>query len=126
VGEARTVSGLLDRFYASPSRRTWAERAGVVFDLAGAGDPVSLGIVGATAGELEQAVGRVCRRLGIRGPVVMAGGLVRHQPLLQQLVRERLSEHGITDVRVLDGDPVLGAVRLAEQLLEDPARSVTA
>jgi N-acetylglucosamine kinase-like BadF-type ATPase len=95
----------------------------LVFELAEVGDPAAARIVAATAAELVQAVERVCRRLAIGGPVVMAGGLVRHQPLLQEEVRAGLRRHGITDVRVLDGDPVFGAVRLAEELLEDGLRA---
>jgi N-acetylglucosamine kinase-like BadF-type ATPase len=123
AGGTPSVTGLLDRFYATPSRRSWAARSGLVFELAAAGDPAAARIIAATAAELVQAVERVCRRLGIRGPVVMAGGLVRHQPLLQDEVRAGLRRHGITDVQVLADDPVLGAVRLAEQLLPDGLRA---
>ena len=46
-----------------------------------------------------------------------AGGQAVHQPLLQERVRQRLAARAITDVRVLDEDPVHGAVRLARALL---------
>jgi len=55
--------------------------------------------------------------MGLKGPVVMAGGLMANQPMLQAQVRALLAERGITDVRLLEGEPVAGAVRLAEELL---------
>jgi len=111
---------LLDHFYAKPERRYWAGRARVVFELAGAGDEASADIVAAAAAALADLAAAVCTRLDLRGPVVLAGGLAVHQPALQEGVRARLAERGISDVRVLDCDPALGAVRLARHLPEDP------
>ena len=48
-------------------------------------------------------------RLGIEGPVVLAGGLLLNQPRLEAAVRRRL---GPEPVRLLES-PVAGAVRLA-------------
>ena len=109
--------GLLDHFYANPERRYWASRGRVVFELAADHDPASSAIVSAAADALAYKAARVGERLGMRGPVVLAGGQAVHQPLLQQRVRERLAARGITDVRVLDEDPVHGAVRLARAVL---------
>ncbi|MDQ6773908.1 MAG: ATPase [Candidatus Dormibacteraeota bacterium] len=109
---------LLDFFYADSNRRSWADRARVVFNLADEGDAASETIVAAAAaalGELALAVGE---RLALPGPVVMAGGLIVNQPRLQSGVRARLAERGLTDARLLEGEPVVGAVRLAERLLE--------
>jgi N-acetylglucosamine kinase-like BadF-type ATPase len=110
---------LLDHFYAVPGRRYWAARAGLVFELGD--DPACAGIAAEAAGALAGLVGTVAGRLGRAGPVVMAGGLVVHQPLLQKLVRERMAAAGIMDVRVLEDPPVVGAARLAERLLGVPA-----
>lgn len=107
---------LLDLFYAAPERRTWAARAGAVVALAEAGDADAVGLVDDTAAELVQAVTRVGRRLGLTGPVVLAGGLVVHQPLLQATVADQLATAGLSDVRVLDTAPVHGAVALAAAL----------
>jgi N-acetylglucosamine kinase-like BadF-type ATPase len=110
---------LLDHFYSAPERRYWAERARVVFELPD--DRDCMRISAEAAGALAHLVATVARRLGVAGPVVMAGGLVVHQPRLQGLVRQALAERGIVDVRVLEDPPVVGAARLAERLLAAPA-----
>jgi hypothetical protein len=43
----------------------------------------------------------------------LGGGLIVHQPVLQQKVRDALAVTGILDVRPLTREPVHGAVRLA-------------
>jgi N-acetylglucosamine kinase-like BadF-type ATPase len=113
---------LLDRFYAEPERRYWARQAGLVFTLAAAGDPASVRIVETAAEALVALIRTVGGRIGSRGPVVLAGGLAVHQPALQAAVRSGLAVHGCADVRVLDRDPVHGAVALARSLLQ-PAHS---
>lgn len=111
---------LLDLFYAAPARRLWASRAPLVFTLAEARDPAAAAVVEGAGAELVEAAARVARRLHLAGPVVFAGGLARHQPLLQATVRAGLARHGIDDVRILDTDPVVGAVRLAEAVTVSP------
>ena len=112
-----STSELLDLFYKTPSRREWAAKASLVFALAEASDPVCLDIVHGAATELVRAVTRVCRKLGLAGPVVLAGGVAVHQPLLQTAVTAGLHSAGIDNVRVLYRDPVHGAVELARALL---------
>lgn len=110
--------GLLqDAFYARPERRYWAQQAGLVFALAADGDPASIRIVETAGAALITLVRTVGDRIGSRGPVVLAGGLAVHQPALQAGVRSELAVHGYNDVRVLDRDPVHGAVVLARSLL---------
>ena len=111
------VEQLLDHFYANPERRYWASRARIVFDLAADDDPASTAIVATAADALVSLITRVGHRLGSSGPVVLAGGLFVHQPALQQAVRDRLGQQGMSDVRVLDREPVEGAVNLAQALL---------
>jgi glucosamine kinase len=110
---------LLDHFYGQPERRYWAGRARVVFELAGSGDPESMQIVDAAATALADLALAVAARLDSSGPVVLAGGLAVHQPALQTLVRRKLAEHEVGDVRVLAVDPVRGAVELAQRMLLD-------
>lgn len=111
------AAALLDAFYADPDRRLWATRAGLVFDLAEQGDGPSGRLVAEAADALADLAAMVAERLGLSGPVVLAGGLLMHQPLLEAQVRHRLAARSLTDVRLLSAEPVAGAVRLAEQLV---------
>jgi glucosamine kinase len=104
---------LIDHVYDTQDRRYWAERAGTVVELAGTGDAAAGAILAAAADALTALAARVLDRLGSPGPVVLGGGLVVHQPLLQQAVRDRLSH---VEVRVLTEAPVAGALRLATTL----------
>jgi glucosamine kinase len=106
---------LQERFYANPERRYWARQAGVVFELAAAGDPAGQRIVDEAAQSLRSLVGTVAGVLRSAGPLVCAGGLITHQPELLARLRRDLAADGVTDVRLLDRDPVHGAVRLARQ-----------
>ncbi len=114
------VDQILDAFYADPDRRHWANRAAVVFELAEQGDAPSEQLVNEAADALAELAVAVAGRLGLPGPVVLAGGLVTHQPRLQARVRTRLAQQRISDVRLLHEEPVAGAVRLAEELLGSP------
>jgi glucosamine kinase len=108
---------LLDHFYALPERRYWAERSRVVFELAEDSDPAASTVVADAADALAALVTTVAARLGgTPGPVVLAGGVLVHQPLARQLLADRLRPAGITQLRLLEADPALGAVRLAEAL----------
>ncbi|HEY5784224.1 MAG TPA: BadF/BadG/BcrA/BcrD ATPase family protein [Microlunatus sp.] len=105
---------LLDHFYAVGERRYWAERSRAVFELAEADDPAAYGIVVEAADALATLVELVSLRLAIAGPVILAGGVLVHQPLIRRLLADRLAAIGVTDLRLLDAAPALGAVRLAE------------
>ena len=89
----------------------WAPLAASVFAAApvdaGAADVVER--AGAWLAELVAVVGR---RLGMEGTVILAGGLLLNQPLLEAAVRSRLSRPALR----LDEPPVAGAVRLAEAM----------
>ena len=107
---------LQERFYANPERRYWARQAGVVFTCAAAGDPAAQAVVDEAATALATLVRTVARVLGSTGPLVCAGGLITHQPSLLARLRSDLAADGVTDVRLLDREPVHGAVRLAYSL----------
>ena len=115
------ISDLLDHFYGHPERRYWAGRARVVFELASDREPVSSAIVAGAADTLAYLATSVALRLGITGPVVLAGGQAVHQPLLQAAIRDRLAAREMIDVRVLDRDPVHGAVQLALKMRDAAA-----
>ena len=93
----------------------WAALAGVVFRAA-PDDPGAQAIIERGADCLADLAIRVSERLGEPAPVVLAGGLLLHQPLLERAVRARLSAHGLTAIR-LEDEPVSGAVQLASCLL---------
>ncbi|MCM6774161.1 ATPase [Nocardia sp. CDC159] len=120
----RSTEQLLDHFYNHTDRRYWARRARIVFEQAALGDPVASAIVDDTVGHLAELVLTVTHRLSYTGPVIVAGGLAVHQPRLQQQLRHTLTEHGLTDLRVLDTDPVRGALRLAQRIAERGAAAV--
>ena len=111
---------LLDHFYAQPERRYWAERSRVVFELAEAADPAACAILTDAGTALASLVESVSLRLALSGPVILAGGVLVHQPLLRRLLADRLATIGITDLRLLDADPALGAVRLAGDAVLSP------
>jgi N-acetylglucosamine kinase-like BadF-type ATPase len=108
---------LFDLFYARPERAFWAGYAGVVARLAGS-DPVATEILGRAADALANLATTVGARLDSPGPVVLGGGFAVHEPALRAAVAKRLAAAGIADVRVIPRDPVAGAVRLAQRLLE--------
>ncbi len=92
----------------------WASLAPVVFEAA-ASDPGAADIVTRAAAALSDLALAVHERLGRPGPIVLAGGLLLNQPMLESAVQSRLQGHA-TQVTRLEEPPVSGAVRLAEQL----------
>ncbi|WP_281690650.1 N-acetylglucosamine kinase [Pseudonocardia thermophila] len=104
---------LVDHVYQVPDKRYWARRAGVVAALAERGDPAARQIMESAAQALAALARQVLDRLGIAGPVVVAGGFATHHPALLDAVRAHLPG---TAVELLPVAPVHGAVRLAERL----------
>lgn len=87
----------------------WAAFAGSVFDAAG--DPGAVRIIDTAAQSLAQLAGRAGAKVGVKRPVVLAGGLLTNQPDLLTRVQAQ-----IEDSVVLREEPVAGAVRLAQTL----------
>ena len=97
-------------------RRYWAERARLVVDAAAAGHAASQELVDQAGRDLAALAEQTVRQLGIAGPVILGSGLGMNVPRLQESFRAALAAAGITDVRVLDQDPVFGVLQLvAEQ-----------
>jgi glucosamine kinase len=105
VDDAVAMTG---RLHAFREPRRWAAIAPAVFDAAPA-DEGAAALVARAAGSLSDLVDRVRKGLAIKGPIVLAGGLILNHPAMERAVRRRL---GRTVVR-LDEPPVAGAVRLA-------------
>nr|WP_307460615.1 BadF/BadG/BcrA/BcrD ATPase family protein [Pseudarthrobacter oxydans] len=97
-------------------RRYWAERARLVVDAAAAGHTASQALVDQAGRDLAALALQTVRKLGIDGPVILGSGLGMNVPRLQESFRAALAAEGITDVRVLEQDPVFGVLQLvAEQ-----------
>ncbi len=110
AGDARDVAQLVARLHAMHEPGQWAELASVVFATA-ARDAGSREIIHRAAAELARLVTPL--QTLVDGPVVLAGGLILHQPRLEEEVRKLVPMRCVR----LDQPPVEGAVRLAEELL---------
>lgn len=104
---------LLDHFYAHSERRYWATMARLVFDLAATGDEAAQVITRQTAIDLAALIEGVCLRLGPGLPVVLGGGLLANQPGLVADIIEHTRTTGVSDIAVLQREPVFGALALA-------------
>lgn len=110
--------GKLIALFHSPDtgRRYWAQQARIVVEAAAAGDGVSRAMVAQAGQDLADLAEQAVRQLGLDGPVILGSGLGMNVPLLQEAFKAKLAERGITDVRILQQDPVFGVPRLvAEQ-----------
>jgi N-acetylglucosamine kinase-like BadF-type ATPase len=103
---------LVHRFHENREPAQWARLAPLVFDGADR-DPAAQRIVEQAAAVLGGLVETVRRRLGAELPVVLAGGLL----LSMDRLREDVSRLVPGEVTVLREPPVLGAVRLAAELM---------
>ncbi|HET7419777.1 MAG TPA: BadF/BadG/BcrA/BcrD ATPase family protein [Candidatus Dormibacteraeota bacterium] len=104
---------LTSALHAMREPMQWAALAAVVFETAES-DAGSREIIRRAAAALAALVRDVQSDVGARGPVVLAGGLLLHQPLLEAAVREELTGPCVR----LEAPPVEGAVRLAEEMLQ--------
>jgi len=109
---AEEVRALTANLHAMREPLQWAAAATAVFATYDR-DAASQDIVRRAAGALAKLAGDLSDSLGVAGPVVLAGGLLLHQPRLEAAVRDRLA---LRCVRLVE-PPVEGAVRLAEELL---------
>jgi N-acetylglucosamine kinase len=104
-------------YYRDVHRQSIAALAGVVQAAAAAGDVVASDILARAASELSAAAVSVIGRLGMQReafPIVLAGGIFRGVPSLAHAVTPVLRDAAPrSDVRLLDVEPAVGAVRLA-------------
>lgn len=110
--------GKLIALFHSPDtgRRYWAQQARLVVEAADSGDEVSAALVEQAGCDLADLAEQAVRQLGLDGPVILGSGLGMNVPRLQEAFKAKLAENGITDVRILQQDPVFGVPRLvAEQ-----------
>lgn len=110
--------GKLIALFHSPDtgRRYWAQQARLVVEAAAAGDETSQRLLVQAGNDLADLAAQAVRQLGLDGPVILGSGLGMNVVPIQEAFKARLAECGITDVRILDQDPVFGVPRLvAEQ-----------
>ena len=98
-------------------RQTIASLASLVQAAMDRGDAVAGDILTRAGAELASAASSVISRLEMRGdvfPTILAGGIFQGVPWLAADVRRRISEAAPrSEVRPLDVEPAVGAVRLA-------------
>ena len=100
--------------FHSPStgRRYWAQQARLVVEAADSGHRISQELVDQAGHDLADMAAQVLRQLRLDGPVILGSGLGMNVVRLQDAFRTRLAAAGVTDVRVLDRDPVFGVLQL--------------
>ncbi|WP_258802799.1 N-acetylglucosamine kinase [Pseudarthrobacter sp. NS4] len=98
-------------------RRFWAQQARHVVEAAAGGHPESQALLDQAGQDLADLALQVLSQLGITGPVILGGGLGMNVAPLQESFRRHLGRAGVSDVRVLDQEPVLGVL----QLVAEPA-----
>ena len=97
-------------------RRYWAQQARLVVEAADAGHVASQALVEQAGRDLAGLAAQALRKLGIQGPVILGSGLGMNVVRLQDSFKRGLAAEGVTDVRVLEQDPVFGVLQLvAEQ-----------
>ncbi|BAS10027.1 N-acetyl-D-glucosamine kinase [Arthrobacter sp. Hiyo4] len=96
-------------------RRYWAQQARLVVDAAAAGHTVSQALLDQAGKDLAGLAAQALRKLGIDGPVILGSGLGMNVIPLQDSFRSHLGAAGVSDVRVLDQDPVFGVLKLVSE-----------
>ncbi|MGY2745577.1 N-acetylglucosamine kinase [Arthrobacter sp. UYCu723] len=100
---------------AETGRRYWAQQARLVVDAANAGHATSQELVDQAGRDLAGLAEQALRQLGLDGPVILGSGLGMNVPRLQESFRSALAAARISDVRVLDQEPVFGVLRLVAE-----------
>nr|WP_255470868.1 BadF/BadG/BcrA/BcrD ATPase family protein [Pseudarthrobacter sp. B4EP4b] len=97
-------------------RRFWAQQARSVVEAAAAGHAASQEMLDQAGKDLAALALQVLQQLGIQGPVILGSGLGMNVVPLQEAFRRHLAEAGVTDVRILDQDPVFGVTQLLAEM----------
>jgi N-acetylglucosamine kinase len=118
---------LVHEIYGDAARpRRIATLASLVGPAIDAGDEIATRILQHAGAELCAAASSVITRLGLRDEAfttVLSGGMFRGIPRLIALLRDRIHEVAPrSEVRLLDVEPAVGAVRLALQATKGDVR----
>ncbi len=101
-----------------PTVENWAPRASVVFAAADDGSALAAAVIDDAARHLTTLVSRLIARGAVGGTVVAGGSVIVRQPRLAAAFGARLAaRHPGLSLRILDTEPVAGAVVLARRLL---------
>jgi N-acetylglucosamine kinase-like BadF-type ATPase len=102
-------------YQARAPRSTIATLAPLVVEVAAADDATARQILERAGRELGKLARAVARRLGLHGrtTVVATGEMLDAGPLLLEPLRAELARANLLDLRVLDREPAIGALRLA-------------
>lgn len=101
-----------------PTLANWGPRAIAVFAAADGGSALAVSVIDDAARQLTALVSRLIARGAVAGPVIAAGGVIVRQPRLAEAFRASLAaQHPDLGLRILDAEPVTGAVVLARRLL---------
>jgi glucosamine kinase len=119
------VSDDLDLSYAFMQElniAAWASLAPLVFSSADAGSALAAQVIDDAAAELADGVHSLRLRGAVGDDVVVAGGVVTHQPRLSAALRHHIRRrHPDLAVHLVSAPPVAGAIALARR--EQPART---
>jgi N-acetylglucosamine kinase-like BadF-type ATPase len=100
-----------------PTAENWSPRAPAVFAAASAGSARAAAVIEASAAELAALAGRLRTRGAVGTAVVAAGSVITRQPRLARALTAHLERvDPALEPRILDGEPVAGAVTLARRL----------
>jgi N-acetylglucosamine kinase-like BadF-type ATPase len=89
-------------------RRFWAQQARLVVEAADAGHSVSRDLIDQAGKDLAEMAAQALQQLGLDGPVILGSGLGMNVVRLQESFRKHLAAAGVSDVRILEQDPVFG------------------
>ncbi|WP_231559387.1 BadF/BadG/BcrA/BcrD ATPase family protein [Kocuria sp. ZOR0020] len=106
---------LIADFHSHAERTEWAGLARLVDQNATVGHQDSQELLLQAATHLVTAAKTVVTQLGVTGPVVVGGGLISHSAQVRSAFRDLADDAGLTDVVVLEQDPVMGTLHLAGQ-----------
>lgn len=107
---------LISLFHSpATGRRFWAQQARLVVEAAAAGHVASQQLLDQAGSDLAGLAVQALGKLGIDGPVILGGGLGMNVAALQDAFRKHLAAAGITDVQVLDQEPVFGVLQLVSE-----------
>jgi predicted NBD/HSP70 family sugar kinase len=83
-----------------------------VVEAAEAGHRTSQELIDQAGKDLADMAAQVLRQLRLDGPVILGSGLGMNVVRLQESFRNHLAAAGVTDVRVLEQEPVFGVLQL--------------